>query len=67
MSSKQMPAATLLFGDWSTVYIVEWGTLAIEVNPFADFKSGIVGIRALWSMDVIVTRPEAFSLATAIS
>jgi HK97 family phage major capsid protein len=67
MSSKQMNASTLLFGDWSTVYVVEWGVLAIEVNPFTDFKAGIIGIRALWSMDVIVTHPLAFSLATSIT
>jgi HK97 family phage major capsid protein len=67
MSSKQMPASTLLFGDWSTVAIVEWGVLAIEVNPFADFKAGIIGIRALWSMDVLVTQPLAFSVATSIT
>lgn len=67
MSSKQMPAATILFGDWSTVFILEWGALAIEVNPFADFKAGIVGIRAVWSMDVIVSHPQAFSLATSVS
>ena len=54
MSSRQMPTATMLFGDWSTVSAVEWGVLAIEVNPFTDFKAGIIGIRAIWSMDVIV-------------
>ena len=67
MSSKQMLAATMLFGDFSTVYLVEWGVLAIEVNPFADFKAGIVGIRALWSMDVIIPHPGAFSLASSIT
>ncbi|TKB63202.1 MAG: phage major capsid protein [Nitrospira sp.] len=67
MSSKQMPTATMLFGDWSTVIVVEWGVLAIEVNPFTDFKAGIIGIRAVWSLDVIVTHPGAFSLATSIT
>lgn len=67
MSSKQMPASSLLFGDWSTVFIVEWGVLAIEVNPFADFKNGVISIRGKWSMDVIVSHPQAFSLATSVS
>ncbi|MDN5940620.1 MAG: phage major capsid protein [Nitrospira sp.] len=67
LSSRQMPASAMLFGDWSTVFVVEWNVLEIQVNPFADFKSGVVGIRALWPMDVIVTHPSAFSLATAIT
>lgn len=67
MSSKQMPAASLMFGDWSTVYIVEWNVLTIEINPFQDFKAGIIGLRVLWSMDVIVTHPLAFSYASSIT
>lgn len=67
IASKQLPSATLLFGDWSTVLIPEWGVLAVEVNPFADFKSAIVGIRCLWTVDVIVTNPSSFVAITSIT
>ncbi|HMS82266.1 MAG TPA: phage major capsid protein [Nitrospira sp.] len=67
IASKQIPSATLLYGDWSTLLIPEWGVLAIEVNPFADFKSAVVGIRALWAVDVIVQNPTSFVAITSIS
>lgn len=67
MSSNQMPAANMLFGDWSEVVVAEWGVLEIEVNPYANFQAGIVGVRALYTMDCGVKRPFAFSLATSIT
>jgi HK97 family phage major capsid protein len=66
-SSKQIPASTLLFGDWSSVVVPEWGVLEIQVNPFADFQRRVVGIRAVWSLDVIVTTPTSFVAVTGIS
>ena len=67
MSSNQMPSATMIFGDWSQVVIGEWGVLELEVNPYADFKAGIVGVRAMYSIDVGVRIPAAFSAATSIT
>lgn len=67
MSSNQVPSANMLFGDWSEVVVGEWGVLEVEVNPYANFQAGIVGVRAIYSMDVGVRRPFAFSLATTIT
>ena len=67
MSSNQMPTANMLFGDWQELVIAEWGVLEVEVNPYANFPAGIVGVRAIYSMDVGVRRPFAFSLATSIT
>ncbi len=67
MASKQMPTATLLFGDFSAVTVAEWGVLQLEINPFADFQKGIIGVRAIWSLDVLVQYPQAFSLISAIN
>ena len=67
MSTKQMPASNLLFGDFSTVYVVQGGALAIRVNPYQDFNRGYVGIRAMWLVDVVVRYPLAFSVATGVS
>lgn len=67
MSSNQMPSANMLFGDWNEVVVGEWGVLEVEVNPYANFQAGIIGVRALYSMDVAVRRPFAFSLATSIT
>lgn len=67
MSSNQMASATMLFGDWSSVVVAEWGVLEINVNPFANFQAGIIGVRAMVSMDCGLRYPAAFSLASSIT
>lgn len=67
MSSNQMAAGTMLFGDWSSVVVAEWGVLEISVNPFANFQAGIIGVRAMVSMDCGLRYPAAFSLASSIT
>lgn len=67
MSSNQMAASSMLFGDWSSVVVAEWGVLEISVNPFANFQAGIIGVRAMVSMDCGLRYPAAFSLATSIT
>lgn len=67
LSSKNMPTATLAYGCWSSLVIAEWGTLIVEVNPFANFQAGIVGVRCLWSVDVLARQPLAFSVITSIT
>lgn len=65
--SAQMAAGTMLFGDWNKLVIGEWGTLEIETNPYANFQAGIIGIRALITIDVGVRYAAAFSLASSIT
>jgi HK97 family phage major capsid protein len=67
MSSNQMPAGDILFGDWAETILAEWGVLEVEVNPYANFQAGIIGVRAIYSMDVGVRRPFAYSLATSVT
>lgn len=67
MASNQMPTATMLFGDYSKTVIGEWGVLEIEVNPFANFAAGIIGVRAFASVDVVVRYPTAYSAASSIT
>jgi HK97 family phage major capsid protein len=67
MSSNQMAAATMLFGDWSQVIVGEWGVLEVEVNPYANFQAGIVGVRAMVSIDVGLRYAAAFSYASSIT
>jgi hypothetical protein len=35
-STTQMPANTLIFGDYSTVILGEWGILEIEANKYGS-------------------------------
>jgi HK97 family phage major capsid protein len=67
LSTNQLPANTMIYGDWSTLVIAEWGTLMVEVDPFTKFTSGIVGVRSLWTDDVLVQHPSAFTLISSIT
>jgi HK97 family phage major capsid protein len=67
LSTTGMPASSMLYGDWSNVTIVSWGTPQLAVDPFTKFNSGLVAIRLLFMVDVIVTNPAGFSLATSIT
>lgn len=65
MSSNQMPASAMYFGDWESLVIAEWGVLEIEVNPYANFQAGIIGIRAMMTIDVGLRYPAAFCIQGA--
>jgi HK97 family phage major capsid protein len=67
LSTKQLPTAKLIYGDFSQVAVAEWGVLAAEVNPFQNFRAGIIGVRCLYSMDVLVLHPESFTVISNIT
>jgi HK97 family phage major capsid protein len=67
MSTNQVAAATMYFGDWSKLVVGEWGVLEIDTNPYASFAAGIIGVRALYSVDVGVRLPAAFTIASSIT
>jgi HK97 family phage major capsid protein len=67
MSSTQMPASRLLFGDFNQLVIAEWGALELDVNPYANFPAGITGVRAFYTVDVGVRYAASFAYSTAIT
>lgn len=67
MSTNQMSSGTMLFGDWSQVVVAEWGVLQVEVNPYANFQAGIVGVRAMVSIDSGLRYAAAFSYASSVT
>ena len=67
MTSAQVSSGYILFGDWAQVVIAEWGSLAIEVNPYANFQAGLVGVRGLYAMDIGLRVPGAFSVASSVT
>lgn len=66
-SSTNIPAATMIFGDFSQVIVADWGSIEIATNPYANFAAGITGIRAFQTVDVGVRVAGAFSAATTIT
>jgi HK97 family phage major capsid protein len=67
MASNQVPSGTLIFGDWAQMIVAEWGVLEIAINPAANFQAGIIGVRAMASIDIGVRVPGAFSIATSVT
>lgn len=68
MSTRQVASANcIIFGDWSEMILAEWGVLEIEVNPYAGFTAGIVGVRAIYSMDIGIRRAFAFSIQVSVN
>jgi HK97 family phage major capsid protein/HK97 family phage prohead protease len=67
MASAQVTSGTMLAGDFSQVVVGEWGTVEIETNPYANFQAGIVGVRAMYSCDVLVRYGQSFAIGTGIA
>lgn len=67
-SSTNVPAATIVAGDWSQLLVAEFGPgVEIRVNPYAQFKAGIIGYSLFYTVDTAVIWPSAFSVATSVS
>lgn len=64
LASVQIPAGNIIFGDWAQILIGEWGVLEVEVNPYANFQAGIIGVRTLLTCDVALRYPQAFAFGT---
>ena len=68
--STDVPAATMICGDWSNVYIGLWGPgLVVEINPFdpSGFKAGTIQARLIVSCDVCALHPGSFVKAESIT
>lgn len=62
------PSATAIYGDWSRLWVIQWEDgLVIEADPYTKFQQGLVGVRLLMPLDIVVSVPQAFSVATGIS
>ena len=62
VSSNDVPSGTLLYGDWSSVMVVNWGTLEVGLTrsgSSSDFVQGKVSIRAVVTCDVVVRYPAS--------
>ena len=59
--TNQVPASTMIFGDFSQLVYGLWGGLDIMIDPYAKADSGSVVIRAFQSLDVAVRHSASFS------
>jgi HK97 family phage major capsid protein len=60
-------AAAAAFGRWSDLIVYQWLPLEIAVNPFANFKSGIIGVRGWIAFNAAPLVASSFATITDIS
>lgn len=68
--TTDMPAATMICGDFGHVYVGIWGeAFVLEVNPYepTNFRAGVIQARVLVSCDVAVLYPAGFVVASSIT
>lgn len=70
-TTKSTPDASLIFGDWSQMALLNWGVLEIGADPYGSnsalFKAGLLGLRAIWTCDVVILHVESFQKITSIT
>lgn len=67
MTTNQVPAQTLVFGNWNDLLIGEWGGLSLMVDPYTFSTSGTIRVVALHDCDIAVRHPESFATKTDIT
>ena len=53
--------SAIIYGDFSQLMIAMFQNVEVLIDPFSDFSSGKVGIRALASFDIGIRQPSAFA------
>lgn len=66
-ATRQMADGILLCGDFSQLYIGEWGSLDIVLNPYTIQHGALIAITAFSSVDTALAFPQAFVVANNIS
>jgi HK97 family phage major capsid protein len=71
--SKQVPSNlvkgntsdnhAIIFGDWPSLLIGEWGVVEILVDPFRLRRQGMLEVTSYQLADVLISSPSAFSAA----
>jgi transcriptional regulator with XRE-family HTH domain len=61
------PTATVIGGDFSQAIVASWPGLLLASDPYTAFRTGVVTLRAMLSVDFIFLRPQAFSVAESVT
>jgi len=57
----------MIFGDWSKLWIMQWGGRSISVDPYTSLKEAQVEVVLDSYYDIKVVEPKAFSIAIDIA
>jgi HK97 family phage major capsid protein len=52
--STHVPANTLIFGNFNELLVGDWGAIALASDPYSNFNTGTVGVRAMLPIDLAV-------------
>lgn len=63
-ASTNVPAKTVLLGNFSDLIIGMWGGVDLEIDPYWDWSKGTVAVRAFLSLDIGVRHPASFAAYT---
>jgi hypothetical protein len=64
--NPMLASNALICGPWSQLIGNMWSDVSIVVNPSANFQAGIVGLRAMLTLDFAPLSAPSFSAATGI-
>jgi hypothetical protein len=68
VASNVMPTGTALFGDFSSVAVVEYpGGMQLEFDPSTGFKNGCYGVKLTMYLDIVMKYPTSFFSSTGIT
>ena len=59
--------SSMIFGDWSKLWIMQWGGRSISVDPYTSLKNAQVEVVLDSYYDIKVVQPKAFSIVTDIT
>lgn len=66
VSSTLVPELTgnqvLIFGDWSQLYVGEWGSMSVLSDPYSASLSNAVRLVVNGHADVAIAQPDAFAV-----
>lgn len=64
--SNQIPASTMVFGNWADLLIGLWGVLDMFPDPYTRGDRGGLVLRGFQDIDVALRHPASFSATTNI-
>jgi HK97 family phage major capsid protein len=59
--------STVICGDFTELTLATWGPIEIVIDPYKNASRGAVRIVALWSVDIGIAHPAAFTVATDVT
>lgn len=66
--TNQISAADLILGVLSTIYLLEWGILEVDANPYGTgWAAGDLEVKALLSCNTFYEYPQSLAIAENVS